>query len=592
MCKCHGEIGSLNKRIKEELNSFFDYKILRNQIISLDLIESMVTLTREIKKEIAVCIDNKGKVIDVIVGEKSLVEIPSLWVKRDQLGLSGVRCIHTHPSGDSSLSDADLSTLTNLHLDCIVALGINDSLSCSIAYPINMNENNQIIYEKKEHLTTEALLEIPFEQIILDFNKNYEPQGLLVKEAEEKALLVVVDWSKETEEVVTESAEELKNLATTAGLIVSETIIQKRDRPDSLYFIGKGKLQEISLYVQQNNIDCVIFDDMLSPSQQNNLMDVLKVKVLDRTSLILDIFAQRAKTKEGKLQVQLAQLNYLLPRLTGKGISMSRLGGGVGTRGPGETKLETDRRYIKRLIHNIETQLKEVKKQRQIHIDKRKNNNVPVVALVGYTNAGKSSLLNILADENVLAENKLFATLDPVTRKVVLDNNQEVLLTDTVGFIKKLPHQLISAFRATLEEIIYADLLLHVVDITNENYEMQIKTVNNVLKEIGVTDIPTIYVYNKVDLLSEIPPINSEDSFCYLSTKTGVGIEDVKNILADHFFTEKKYEVLIPYTEGKLIEKIHNIGTVDSLSYEEEGTLISFTSFTDNVDLDILKHQK
>ena len=591
MSKCHGEIESLNKRLLEELNNLFDYKTSRNEIISLDLIDNMVVLTKEIQKEIAVCIDNRGNVIDVIVGNKNLVEIPGLWVKRGQQGLSGVRCIHTHPNADSTLSNPDLSSLTNLRLDSIAAIGVKDPLSFSLAYPIKINNANQIIYDKVENLTLSEFLDISLEQIILDFSKNYKTQNFVIKEKDEKALLVVIDWTRQENHDVHESAQELENLALTAGLIVSDLVIQKRDKPDSLYFIGRGKLEEIALLVQQNNIDCVIFDDMLSPSQQNNLMDTLNIKVLDRTSLILDIFAQRATTKEGKLQVELAQLNYLLPRLTGKGITMSRLAGGVGTRGPGETKLETDRRHIQKAIHNIEVQLKEVKKQRQIHIDKRRENLVPVIALVGYTNAGKSSLLNALADSSELTENKLFATLDPVTRKVLLENNQEVLVSDTVGFIDKLPHQLISAFRATLEEIMYADLLLHVVDVTSENYQMQIDVVNNVLGEIGVTNIPTIFVYNKIDLLTELPIVKPGDTYIYISTKTKAGIDNLKDLIAEQFFTERKYKVLIPYTEGQLVEEIHNIGIVDNVSYEEKGSLISFTSFQKNINSEILKYQ-
>lgn len=592
MKKCIGEITSLSDNIINELNTLYDYKIPKDQLISEELIEKLAYFTKTIKKEVAVCIDRKGYVLSIIVGEKSLVQIPNLWVKRNREGLSGIRCIHTHPNGNPMLSSPDLSTLVNLHLDSMVAIGIGNKLSCSIAFPIDKDNNNNIKYNQYENISIKKLLEIPFEDIVLQFDKNTRSKMKVIEKEEEKTLLVVIDWGKTKDQNLTEDIKEIENLAKTAGLIVSDTIVQKRDKPDPVYFIGKGKLQEISLLIQENQIDCVIFDNMLTPSQQSNLMNYLHIKVLDRTSLILDIFAQRAKTKEGKLQVKLAQLNYLLPRLVGKGTSLSRLGGGVGTRGPGETKLETDRRYIKRLIHNIELQLKEVKKQRQIHRTHRQQNDIPQVALVGYTNAGKSSLLNVLAEESVLAEDKLFATLDPVTRKIPLGNNKEVLLTDTVGFINNIPHQLVTAFRATLEEIKFADLLLHVVDITNDNYEIQIKTVNTVLKEIGVINTPMLFVFNKIDLLKgNMPPIDPSLKYCYISTETGAGIEELKEVVASNFYNEKQYSFLIPYDKGSLVDRLHKIGTVNHVEYKEEGTFVSILTTDEKIDKDLVIFQ-
>jgi len=298
------------------------------------------------------------------------------------------------------------------------------------------------------------------------------------------------------------SLDELAQLAGTAGAVVVGRAVQRLDSPNPATYIGKGKLAEIVALRPQLEYDLVIFDDELSPSQQRNLEDALKVKVLDRTALILDIFAKRAHTREGALQVELAQHEYLLPRLAGQWSHLERLGGGIGTRGPGETQLETDRRLIRTRISRLKRQLEQVRRHRSLYRARRAKQGVPVVALVGYTNAGKSTLMNALSGAGVLAENRLFATLDPVTRKVALPDGGFFLLTDTVGFIQKLPTQLVAAFRATLEELADADLLLHVVDITHPNAAEQAETVEQTLAELGVAAKPRLTVLNKVDALT------------------------------------------------------------------------------------------
>ena len=323
-------------------------------------------------------------------------------------------------------------------------------------------------------------------------------------------------------------------MAKTAGAEVVAKTYQKRDKPDSALFLGKGKIQEISLLVQEHNANLVICDDELSPSQQRNLEQVLGAKVIDRTELILDIFAQRAQSHEGKLQVELAQLKYKMPRIGGQGLVLSRLGGGIGTRGPGETKLEVDKRRIRSRINDIEKLIENVKKHRQLHRENRIASNIPTIALVGYTNAGKSTLLNKLTAAEVLAEDKLFATLDPTTRKIVLPNGQEALLTDTVGFIQKLPHQLVSAFRATLEEVKVADLLLHVIDASHINYEEQMQAVISVLKELKIVDKPTVLVFNKVDKIDEEITINKLLQYhnsVAISAKDGQKLENLMDLI-------------------------------------------------------------
>jgi len=317
----------------------------------------------------------------------------------------------------------------------------------------------------------------------------------------EKAVLVDICLPNDSLQKIESSLAELKELAATANASVQMTFTQNRKKIDSAWFIGKGKIEELANLVDELQTDLVIFNSELSPSQIRNIEAMLNCKVIDRTQLILDIFAQRARSKEGKIQVELAQLNYLLPRLSGKGLSLSRLGGGIGTRGPGETKLETDRRHIRKRISDINDSLKELQRHRDLYRQRRKKNNVLQIALVGYTNAGKSTLLNKLSNSDCLAEDKLFATLDPTSRKVKLLNGKEVIMTDTVGFIQDLPHDLVAAFKSTLEEIKEADLIIHVVDASHANRFEQIEVVEKILLDMKANNIPRITVYNKKDKL-------------------------------------------------------------------------------------------
>jgi len=319
------------------------------------------------------------------------------------------------------------------------------------------------------------------------------------------------DWS------VKDSLQELRYLAQAAGATVKGTLSQKLDIPSPTHYIGKGKITELIVLKEETHYDTVIFDDELSPRQQRNLEETLRVKVIDRTALILDIFAKKARTREGQLQVELAQHRYLLPRLIGQWSHLERLGGGIGTRGPGESQLETDRRLIRKRISRIEDEIESVRKHRSLYRRRRKERGVPIVALVGYTNAGKSTLFNKLSQAGVIVENKLFSTLDPVTRRLVLPDGQRFLLTDTVGFIHKLPPSIVAAFRATLEELGEADLLLHVVDITHHNAAKQCQAVEKVLEELSLANKPKITVFNKVDLLfNNEKELKTLDSVFYL----------------------------------------------------------------------------
>ncbi len=376
-----------------------------------------------------------------------------------------------------------------------------------------------------------------------------------------------------------ESLAELARLADTAGASVVGTMLQNRPSADSAHYLGEGKLEELKLACQGLDANLVIFDDELSPVQLRNIERILNCKVIDRSMLILDIFARHATTSEGKIQVELAQLKYMLPRLLGLGTQLSRLGAGIGTRGPGETKLETDRRHIRRRIGRLQAELKEIKNHRDLLRRRREKDHVPVAALVGYTNAGKSTLLNSLTDADVLAEDKLFATLDPTIRSLPLPDGRSPMLVDTVGFIRKLPHHLIEAFKSTLEEAVFADVLVIVIDSSSPEYEQHIRVVETILNDIGAKDKPTIYVFNKMDqkpenlvLPSRIP---GADAVIEVSAKSKIGLDQFTNILSDILPGKKqRVNALIPYEKGSLLAALHQQQTVLSEQYEPNGTRI------------------
>ena len=390
----------------------------------------------------------------------------------------------------------------------------------------------------------------------------------------ERAVLVALDLPGETWNIE-ESLKELEALVDTAGGEVLTSFQQKRPHPDSAYYIGKGKAEEVGRYCDEINADLLVFNDSLSPSQLRNISELTECRVLDRNQLILDIFAQRANSAEGKLQVELAQLKYTLPRLAGMGKSLSRLGGGIGTRGPGESKLEQDRRHVRSRIDLLEKELEEVAKRRLITKGSRQRSGMPMVALVGYTNAGKSSILNWICDADELAENQLFATLDSVTRVFKLSNKREVLLTDTVGFIHKLPHQLVAAFRSTLDELKDAELLLHVVDISDANYEEQIQTTTSLLEELDVHQ-PIIRIFNKMDALTQSGVLQrvlaASDNAVATSVTKNLGKEELLQAIQEHFAQERiVYRLHIPYDKGELLKIVYQQATILERSEEENG---------------------
>lgn len=392
----------------------------------------------------------------------------------------------------------------------------------------------------------------------------------------EKAILAGVDCGEYDADA---SIAELEELAKSAGAAVLASVVQKRERPNPATFLGAGKLAEIKEQAELLEANLLIFDGDLTPSQQRNIENFTDLKVVDRTELILDIFARRAHSSEGKLQVELAQLKYRVSRLGGQGKLLSRLGGGIGTRGPGESKLESDRRHIRRRINSLEKELKEVEKRRAITRLRREKNGVTTVAIVGYTNAGKSTLLNTLTNAGVLAQDKLFATLDPTARTLTLPDSRKVLLVDTVGFISRLPHQLVEAFKSTLEEAVNADIILNVCDASSPDCSDNVNVTLSLLEELGCSQTPIITVMNKCDLVPEIYSVPSFNNTVFISAKLGEGLhkllEQICSLLPANVHTVK---MLVPFSDSACISKLRKFATVHSQAFTPDGTLLELTA--------------
>jgi GTPase len=497
----YGDISGIRSTQLEELKSLTLLRTDRPELIHSLLLEGICTLTSLWNKEIALYINRSGVVTATAVGQHAAVKLPPLSERQ----AGRLRCIHTHPSGNSKLSPVDLSALTSLSLESMTSLGVRNGkiTGAEIAF-ISESNDFEIIA-----LTPDNFKSFSYDETSRSSrsrNTGSSAKGL----EEERAFLVALEDEEEGLELLAELAE----LSRTAGVKVMGQILQTKRYGSPVSYLGKGKLEELIHELQNTGSNVLICDDELSPVQQRTLEKATGIKVLDRTTLILDIFAQRAKSREGKLQVELAQMRHLLPHLTGQGQNLSRLGGGVGTRGPGESKLEVDRRRVRQRITLLEEELKEIRKNRNTQRRQRLKSGVPLVALVGYTNAGKTTFLQRAMElthskgDPLQGEDKLFATLDPVVRGIRVNQHRDILLSDTVGFIQKLPHQLLHAFLATLEEVQNADILLHVLDASHPKALERADTVHSILEELGCSSKPRITLLNKIDRVSNLSELN------------------------------------------------------------------------------------
>ncbi|MFZ5590279.1 MAG: GTPase HflX [Bacillota bacterium] len=569
----YGHIKGLSRSDLETLRGLYALAVDRAQLVSEDIICVLVSLTEKMRREIAVFLDRHGRVVSVGVGDAGTAPLLARSRRRSDFRLSGLRCVHTHPGGSGMLSSVDMAALLSMRLDAMVALGVRDGRLREAFVAIPDVRQGRLADGGRTYgpMTARELERFDWRRAVDEVEKQLgrTPADFRTGEQPEKALLVSTDSE--------ESLDELARLAEAAGAMVLHKVLQRRASPDAAFAIGRGKVRELALLRQSLGADLVIFDDELTPVQARNLQRELGCRVIDRTALILDIFARRARTREGQLQVELAQLRYLLPRLTGQGEALSRLGGGIGTRGPGETKLETDRRHIRGRIEDLRRELEDVRRHRQQHRRQRQQADIPVVALVGYTNAGKSTLLNALTGADVLVADQLFATLDPTTRRLVLPEKQQVLLTDTVGFVRKLPHQLVAAFRATLEEVQQADLLLHVVDASSADMMGQMAAVDNVLRELNAHNKKTVLVLNKMDCpvqpdLLEQVRVSFAGPVVEVSARTGYGLEQLKQEIARQLDLRGwLFQGVIPYNRADLLALVHRTGQVEREEYLPEG---------------------
>lgn len=574
-----GNIDGIKKTYLEELERLYKVKVLKDEVCSVEIIDVISRLTSILDREISVAVDRRGKVVSVAIGDSTSVEVSMIDIREKRL--SGVRVIHTHPNGFSNLSALDISALLKLKLDAIMAIGVYEGKITDCSLGMITITDDLLDYEEKLNLSIEEILTINILDKIQHVESMIKEKDIIEDEGE-KAILVGSDTK--------ESLEELKELTKACDIPVLDSVYQSRSKIDPAFYIGKGKVLEIASLRQSKHANLIIFDDELSGSQVRNLEAAIGAKVIDRTTLILEIFARRARSKESKIQVELAQLKYRMSRLQGLGTVLSRTGGGIGTRGPGEKKLETDRRHIKETIYDLNDELKKIKKTREVQREKRIKESIPKVSLVGYTNAGKSTLRNKLCDvaaqkeiqgkEKVFEADMLFATLDITTRSIILKNKGVVTITDTVGFVRKLPHDLVEAFKSTLEEVIYSDLLCHVVDTSSDSALDQIKAVEEVLDELGAKGKETILVLNKIDRateeqVEEVRKACSEYKIIEISAKEGINLDNLLDLIEEKLpYKMKKCEYLIPYDRSDMNSYLHRNGRVLEEDYRDNGTFM------------------
>ena len=559
----NGNTDGVREAMLARLDALYSCELEEDEFLPREMMKLLAECSCALNREIAVYITRDGEIVNVAIGTDCDVELIDYRLRRNANRLSCVRCVHTHPDGDGRLSDVDLSALKIFRYDAMTAVGVKDGEPVSV--------QTAFLTEGAEVLLTPPVrwYRLPekewLEQILESDRVVGRETAEQVENSRERAVLMGIESR--------ESLEELARLAETAGAEVVGSFLQKRDKPDGALFIGTGRAEELARDCQALEADVCIFDEELTGVQVRNLEEILRVKVIDRTALILDIFAQRASSAEGKLQVELAQLQYRSARLIGQGVALSRLAGGIGTRGPGESRLEMNRRRIRERMTELRRRLDELEKQRNLRRRNREKNETPVVALVGYTNAGKSTLLNALTGSDVYAQDQLFATLDAVSRRMETPEHTEYLLTDTVGFIRKLPHTLVSAFRSTLEEAALADVLVIVNDGANPDMVKQHDTVEEVLAELGATEQKRIEVINKCDAGDPDPVFPGA---VLVSAKTGEGLDELRAKIAESLqATHRPVTFSVPFTNYGILSEIRPLGRVISEEHTDTGTEIT-----------------
>ena len=519
-----GNIQGLKPNQIHRIEKLYNRRIPPHDIVTQEFARQISELSREINRQIGALVNRNGYVESVVVGSAHGIVLPDLKrVRVSAERFRGLRCLHTHLAGEPLTQD-DLTDLALLRLDLMASIdvkqdGLPGMVRAAHLLPAN-GTREEALRPADDGAGDEARAEPPapwafleprvpsqLDVDFLDLINSLEEELARARrvrnprDQRDRAILVGVTTASLT--AAQESLDELKELARSSGVVVLDSVVQRRPKLDPRSLIGKGKLEELIIRSLQLGADAIIFDQNLTPAQVRVINEATDLKIIDRTQLILDIFAQRAQSREGKIQVELAQLKYMLPRLSGSGTEMSRLMGGIGGRGPGETKLEVDRRRVRDRIHHLEKQIEQIRTSRKVQRTRRLRRDLPIISIVGYTNAGKSTLLNALTESAVTTENLMFATLDPTSRRLKLPRDQEVIINDTVGFIKDLPPDLITAFRATLEEMEGSDLLIHLVDASNPQFESHIASVEKILQELQLSDIPSLLVFNKADRLDE-----------------------------------------------------------------------------------------
>ncbi len=556
------------------LQALLRQRVPQDRIAASDLLQTLAHLAHALKREVGVYVDRHGRVREVMVSRRWQDLLPALAARASPSRLVGLRYIAARPEAERAPGERDGRHVVEARLDLAVVVGSRKGRPGEgwlvMMVPAADGAGPQTATEGPYGPEALAHLEVAPRIKAAEGALRRSSTVVTAETRPERAILVGLSLSPAP------SSDRVPDPP--AGAEVCARVVQARFRPDAATFIGRGKVGELLRLCEEHDADLVIFDEELSPAQQRNLERVLGRKVVDRTALVLDIFARRAQTREGRLQVELAQLTYLLPRLTGRGVWLSRLGGGIGTRGPGETKLEVDRRRIRQRITDLRRELRVVARHRTRQRDSRRRAGYPVVAITGYTNAGKSTLLNALTRAGVLVEDRLFATLDPTVRRVTLPNHQTVLLVDTVGFIHKLPTHLVAAFRATLEEAVDADLLVHVVDVTDPQWPHQMAVVDRVLADLGAGDRPQVVAFNKIDRLPAAACralARAHPHAVLISAQYGLGLVNLLRRIAQRLPQRLvRLRVAVPYAQAGTLAQIYAHGRVLEQRYAEDGVVV------------------